>query len=59
MKNYEKDLCDVLWWEDLKTYEDKDKYCIEHYGMSFADFWKEVEKPTVKYDPITKNFITI
>lgn|GEM_PF-6355241 len=59
MVNYDNDLCDVLWWEELKTDEEKDQYCKEHYGMSYLDFWKEVENPSVKYDPNTKQFIAI
>ena len=59
LDNYDNNLCDVLWWEALKTDEEKDQYCKEHYGMSFAEWWEEVEHPTVKYDPKTKEFVAI
>ncbi|MBP1548933.1 MAG: hypothetical protein J6A05_02915 [Oscillospiraceae bacterium] len=53
------DLCDVPWWEALKTDEERDKYCKEHYGISYAEYLEELEHPTVKYDPVTQEFIAI
>lgn len=53
------DLCDVPWWEELKTDEEKDKYCREHYGMSYAEYLEELEHPTVGFDPKTHTFYAL
>lgn len=49
-KNNELDMCDVNWWDELKTHEEKDKYCQENYGISYMEWMKEIIDPTMKYD---------
>ncbi len=58
MENMFNDMCDLLWWEELND-EEKDKYCQEHYGVSFAEWWEEVIHPTVGYDPETQEFYAL
>lgn len=48
--------CDVPWWERLKSEEEKDRYCQEKYGVSFAEWWGEVMNPTTLFDPKTNTF---
>ena len=52
-------MCDIPWWDYLKTKEEKDKYCQEHFDMSFAEFWAEVEHQTVGYNPETQEFYAL
>ena len=52
-KYNELDLCDVPWWEMLKTKEEKDEYCQETMGISYEEYLKEVVDPTMKLDPVT------
>ena len=46
-------MCDVNWWDELKTHEEKDKYCQENYRISYMEWLKEVVDPTMKLDPVT------
>lgn len=52
-------MCDIPWWERLKTAEEKDAYCKEHYGVTFAEWWEEVIHPTVGCDPVTHEFYAL
>lgn len=52
------DMCDLLWWEELND-EEKDEYCQEHYGVTFAEWWEEVIHPTVGCDPVTHEFYAL
>lgn len=56
MNNRFDDMCDVPWWEKLKTEEEKDKYCQSHYGMSFAE-WEESLNYKYRYDSKTQKWV--
>lgn len=31
-------MCDVPWWERLKTKEEKDEYCMKRFGITFDEY---------------------
>lgn len=38
-------LCDVPWWEELKTDDEKDKYCREHYDLTYSEYLEVLDSP--------------
>lgn len=43
----------------LDTIEEKEKYCQEHFGMSYEETEYLINNPKREYDPISKKFIDI
>ena len=58
MSNQFDDMCDIPWWDRLKTKEEKDAYCQSHYGMSFEE-WKDSLNYDYRYDSETRKWVRI
>ncbi|MCD7731690.1 MAG: hypothetical protein LUI05_09395 [Oscillospiraceae bacterium] len=56
MANRFNDMCDVSWWDRLKTVEEKDEYCRKQFGMTYAE-WEESLNVNFHYDQKTKTWV--
>lgn len=55
------DMCDVPWWERLKTKEEKDAYCMKRFGINYDEYQEIVasDKPfQEKHNEILKRHST-
>lgn len=58
MNNRFDDMCDVPWWDRLKTKEEKDSYCQSHYGMSY-DEWQDSLNYNYRYDSEAQKWVRV
>ena len=50
-------LCDVPWWEQLESENEKDEYCKNKFGISYAEYMQIIESDlpiNEMYKPIRK-----
>lgn len=55
MNNFN-DMCDVPWWDELVTDDEKDEYCQKHYGKSFSEWIKSLNSK-LRYDTKEQKWI--
>lgn len=56
MNNRFNDMCDVPWWESLKTIEEKDNYCNVHFHLTYAEYLKIINSDLPIKEAYEKTF---